>query len=286
MLNRSGLARLAGIAVLAAALCACGPQKAETPSDRTERGLSGNVRQVTMKLYYPPQAYGSVPVNRTALDLWMYSITVFDRDGFVSEERYFNRDNRLTSIAIHDRDKEGRPMGLTSRLANGDLELRLVYRYDDEGRRSREEYYDDNGLLTGSYDYRYDDRGRVESSMMEASYSDGSSRLNEIRYRYDASGSAVEEEYREQPSGDVMLRIAHAYRDGRRVYTSHYQRGRWLEGRVFYYYDPDGNLIKESSYQVPDDAEGRYDGMTREEDFPLAFFSSETRYEYRYFERD
>jgi len=246
--------------------------------------LPDRVRQVTMKLYLPPQAYGSASADRKALELWMYSITAFAPDGFVSEERYFDRDNRLTSIVIHERDAQGRPSGAASRSPIGDLEQRLAYRYDERGRRAREEYYDAGGILIGSNEHRYDDRGRVQSTVMRVDYSDGSSRINEVRYRYDESGSAVEEEYREPPSSAVTLRVAHAYLDGRRAYSSHYQRGRWLEGRVFYAYDPDGNLIREASYQVPDDAEGRYEAMTREEDFPASFFSSETRYEYRYFE--
>lgn len=271
-------------AAVAAALLSCAPGAPAVVSDRAERGLSDGVRQATTRLYMPSQAYGSVPSRDPAsLTLWMYSIAVFGRDGFVADERSFDSGNRLTSLVVYERDADGRPSGSASRSPSGALEQRLVYRYDDAGRRYRREYYDADGGLTGFIEDRYDDRGRVAGRRTETYYSDGEIRSTETAFAYGPSGELLDETYLDPDSGRVLLRVSHAYEDGRRARSYHYQAGSWLEGVEFYYYDANGDLSRQASYQVPDDG-ASYDAVAREDDMPPGSFSSETRYEYRYFD--
>lgn len=253
-------------------------------SDREERGLRGEVSQLTTRLFLPPQAYGSDPADRGAWTLWSYSIASYGRDGFLSEERSFDAQNRLTGLSIRERDRDGVPVGLAARAADGTLDARCDYRYDGEGRLAREEWHDGSGSLTGRIDYEYDPRGRLARRLSEARYSDGSASRMETVYTHDARWRLVAEDHIDPRYEGVALRLEHAYDDERRTRTLHLQRGAWLEGIVFYSYDERGNLALESSYQIPegvDDAPFRT--ASSPADIPIAYVSSETRYEYRYY---
>ena len=293
---RGKLARALAVSAWLLALSACGARQATEPearpaapalparNDRQERGLTEEVSQVTMRLFMPPQAYGSDPADRSAWTLWSYSIEGYARDGFLTEQRAFDSQNRLTGLSIRERDRDGVPSGLAMRGADGSLEARCVYAYDKAGRLVREEWLDGSGALKGWYEYEYDLKGLVSTRRMETRYSDGSVNRMETVYTHDARGRLVAEDHIDPRYEGVSLRLEHAYEGDRRARTLHLQRGRWLEGIVFFSYDERGNLALEASYQIPesvDDAPFRR--ASSPSDIPLAYLSSELRYEYRYY---
>lgn len=293
---RGNLARALAVSAWLLALYACGARQAAEPearpaapspparNDRQERGLAGEVSQVTTRLFRPPQAYGSDPAERSAWTLWSYSIDGYGRDGFLTEQRAFDAQNRLTGLSIRERDRDGVPSGLAMRGADGSLEARCAYRYDKAGRLVREEWYDGSGTLTGWYDYEYDSKGRLARRRMETRYSDGSVGRMETAYAHDERGRLVAEDHIDPRYEGVSLRLEYAYDGERLSRTLHLQRGRWLEGVVFFSYDARGNLAHESSYQIPesvDDAPFRR--ASSPGDIPIAYVSSERRYEYRYY---
>ena len=266
-------------------LCACGGDRGKAHTDWAFRDLTGEVRQVISRTYFGGSEGGPAAYGGNESGLAMYAITVFASDGRLAEEKFFNGRNELTSFTTFRRDPSGRIVEENSWTPAGELSLRVLYRYDERGRRTSEEFYDGQGARTGAYTYEYDAQDRWKRRFAETLYSDGSGRRSEVLYRYDAPGRLIEESHHEGAPGRLVLRIVHTYQGGRRAYSSHYQRGRWLEYRCFYQYDDAGNVVREASFQIPDDEDSEaFELLSREEQFPQRLASSLTLREYRYFQ--
>lgn len=276
-MSRRTAALIAALGVAAALLTCCRAPRKSEPSDWERLGLSGRVQKMVVMSAHSSGEGGELVTGG-------YAVSVFDPQGWLIEERYYSAQGELAGSRSPQRDRSGRTMGEQGRDADGGLEQRVVYRHDAQGRLAREQYHDSSGALTGEYSYQYDDQGRLQRRLMEASYSDGSRRSNEVLYRYDEAGRLVEEIYREEGLGRIALRVAYAYEGGRRMYRSDYLYGNWLQFRSFYVYDTRDNVVQEVSYQIPESEDSAvYEPLTRAEQFPRRLLSSRTRWEYTYF---
>lgn len=269
---------IAVAAAVAATLCACTAGGQKDQSDWEYLDLTGEVQQVISRVY------GAV-LGPDDLQLISYTITAFERDGRLVDERYFNTENQLTGYRSLKRGRDGRVAEELYWSAAGELESRVAYTYDRQGRLESEAWCGPDGTRSGGYSYEYDAQGRLARRLMDASYSDGSRRSNEARYGYDAAGRLVEETYHDDSLGGLALRITYAYEGGRRAYRSDYQRGRWLEFRSFFRYDDKGNVVEEVAYQIPESEDSTvYESLTRPERFPRRLLSSRRVWEYTYFQ--
>jgi len=265
-------------ATLTTVLLSCASPRERAQNDWALLGLAGEVQQVTTRTYYAGNGSGDLASGG-------YTVTVFDRDGFLAAEKYFSAGDELTGYRSLERDRSGRAVEEQSRTAAGKLESRVTYRYDERGRLTSEEYFDREGTPTGSYAYQYHTDGRLQRRLMEASYSDGSRRSNEVQYAYDAAGCLIEESFREEGLGRVALRVTYAYEGGRRAYRSDYMYGAWLQFRTFYSYDENGNVTQELCYQIPEGEDSAvYEALTRADRFPKRLLGSRTTREYKYFQ--
>ena len=254
-------------------------EASESPDERAARGFSGPVRRVVSTSYHP--AFD----GSGRLEMFMYSIIVFDRTGgFVSED-FFDSSGACTSRTIAMRNTTGRLAGTESWSGAGILESKATFDYAPSGRLVRETYSSADGTPRGGIVYEHDPEGRLSKRLTRAEYQDGSVRNSLTLYRYDGGGRLIEEIYTDADRGDVDLRIEHDYRNGVLVRSSDYQRGRWLEYRTFYERDRFDNCVRETSFQIPENEYGdSFASATSPDSFPRSFLSSVTTREYEYYE--
>ncbi len=262
----------------------CTREKQRVLSDLELRDLSGRVRTAVTRLYYAVHEPWAIRADKAGLTASGHSFLSFSPEGRIDRSEYFDANGALVSATEFIRDDFGRTVSEKSRLADGELEYALFYEHDDRGRIVAEHYRDEAGARTGGYAYEYDEAGRLMRKLMDNSYADGSRREMETLYLYDGSGRLAEERFMDESMGGVVLGIRHSWEGGKRAYSSHYQRGRWLEYRVFYDYDNVGNVIRETGFQIPETADSvKYEALTKAEDFPPAFLISVRETEYQYY---
>lgn len=246
--------------------------------ERPARGFNGPVRRATAKRFRPaPDGSGKLAPGGS-------SVISFDKDGRFLSEEFYGDDGRKASSVRVSRGKDGRPAGEETRSASGALESKVAFSYGENGKPAEETYFAPDGKPTGAYRYEYDREGKLAKRTMRAEYSDGSTRVNEVDYRYDEAGRLLEETYAEESLG-LVLRIEHIYRNGVRIRSADYQRGSWLEFLTFYDYDKLGNRVRETTFQIPENEYGdSFQSTTSQETLPRTFLSSETIWEYEFHE--
>lgn len=248
------------------------------PDGRSDRGLAGPVRRAFATFFHP--AYD----GSGTLEPYSSSVATFDREGRLQREDFYDAAGTLSARTIALRDADGRPSGEEFRSRSGALESRVVFSYDEDGRLARRDYRSADGTPTGYVELRYDGAGRVAQRSTRTDYGDGTFSITEMRYRYDEASLIVEETIIDEDLGGVALRIEHRYRDGRRIRSSDYQRGHWLEYLTFYRYDDAGNCAEEKSFQIPENEYGdSFASVTTAESLPPSFLSSVTTWSYEYY---
>ena len=253
------------------------PASPRLPDELAARGLSGPVRTVTSRSYRPSFDGSGKP------EMYLTSVLSFDRAGRFLSEVQTDPAGKEVARYVPRRDSAGRIVELESRSPSGLPDGSMKLEYDDSGRMVRESYFGSDGRPSGGYLYEYGPGDRPARKSMRTEYEDGSVRTNRTDYRYDEAGLLIEETISDESLGGVVLRIEHAYQNGRRVRSSDFQRGRWLEFLTFYEHDSRGNVVREASYQIPESEYGdSFSSVTAENGIPKSFLASfvETEYEY------
>lgn len=253
--------------------------------EREVRGLSPSVRTVTSELYYATHPLAGPKAGTPGLEFAGSSRVEFDRQGYITRADSYGPDGKATGTVEYSRDQRGFLIRERSWGADGSLGYDLSYEYDGRGRLLKESYRDASGADGGGYAYEYGDSDRParrEAFRPGNSPSDGRQYLD---YVYDGTGRLVEERHYFETMGGVVLSVRHAYRDGRLAYSSHYDRGGWLEFRVFFEYDMRGDLSLEEGYQLPMTADpANYEGIDDRRLSPPEFLISVRQYGYHYYE--
>lgn len=254
------------------------PASPRLPDELAARGLSGPVRTVTSRSYRPSFDGSGKP------EMYLSSVLSFDRAGRFLSEVQTDPAGKEVARYVPRRDSDGRIVEVESRSPSGLTDGRMKLEYDDLGRMVRESYFGADGRSSGGYLYEYGPGDRPARRSMRTEYEDGSVRSNRTDYRYDEDGLLIEETISDESLGGVVLRIEHAYKEGLRVRSSDFQRGRWLEFLTFYEHDSRGNVIREASYQIPESEYGdSFSSATSEAGLPKSFLSSFTESEYEYY---
>jgi len=192
----------AGFVITAAVVCLLFLNRGSSPKSETERaalGFLGEVEQVTA--YYHCEDYESVAGEMIRA---MYIVTRFGRDGQLLEEKSYDADNRMTGYRGLVRDGSGRIEEEHLWNSTGALLMRVEYQYDDEGRKSTEEFYNGDGDRTGVYFYEYDANGRLSRKLSEAIYSPEDRSTGNTVYEYDDRGRLISQSYYDDTFGGLM----------------------------------------------------------------------------------
>jgi YD repeat-containing protein len=242
--------------------------------------LKGPVRQVITR-HHQLRYDGAAE----SLRLGVVAITRFDRGGRLTEEKYYDENDRLTSSATFTRGRDGRLSSRKTWSRSGKLEERVEYQYDRQGRLAGETYFSPDGRESGFYTYEYDALGRLKRRLQQSSSPENENSTAYTLFGYDAGGRRTEELYYVEAAGGLASRLVHTYAADRLSSSAEYTYGTQLASRTFYSHDAAGNPTREAVYWLPEDESGRrYDALSREQDLPSSFLRSLVEYEYSYYE--
>lgn len=253
--------------------------------ERETRGFSASVRSVKSERYYATHPLAGPKAGTPGLEFAGSARVEFDRRGYITRVDSYGADGAAAGTAEYLRDSRAFLVRERGWGADGSLEYDFAYEYDGRGRLVRERYADAAGADGGGYAYEYGDSEkpiRREALRPANQAADGRQYMD---YVYDEAGRLVEERYYFESMGGLALSVKHAYRDGRLAFSSHYQSGRWLEFRVFYEYDGNGDPILEEGYQIPTAADPeRYEAIEERGSYPIDFLISVQEHRYEYYE--
>lgn len=154
--------------------------------------------------------------------------TVFDVYGNRKELRFQNPQGGLLSSLRCEYDSAGKLLECVSIQAHGAISTqRCRPRYNQAGQKVEELWFDDDGMLSRKYLYKYNPLGQTAEQVM---------------YRYDQSG-LIDEKWTTfyDEEGNVVERLCFD------------QQGRTIGGPIRYKYNPDGDQIEASTFNLQGD---------------------------------
>lgn len=164
----------------------------------------------------------------------------YDVNKNIVEKNRYNADGSLDYKWTYKYDDAGN-MVEENDYPDGSLFTKYSYKYDDAGNVAEEEDYDADGKLFDRYSYKYEGNRMVE----EINYATDGSVYSKSTYKYDKSGNMIEKnEYNSKGKLNSTSTFSFDSRDNiiKKGGTSAYAN-RWA-----YIYDDDGNIVEMDKY--------------------------------------
>jgi hypothetical protein len=199
-------------------LFSCTTSTEKAKNDLQNKNLRGTVKSITEKTFLERNTQSKKSETQKLLTT---TISSFDRDGNVTEEKYCEPQNTLVE--------------------------KVVFRHNNQNHIIDESHYNSNGTCKNRFTYRYNKQGNpIEKDCV---YPANCKNTPKFIFRYDHKGYLVEDGFypRDSQYGikSVYLHDATGFLTERDIYdqTNH------LWGKYIYQYDSKGNMSKAFNYK-------------------------------------
>ena len=150
------------LSVVALMLIMSGCSTTVKENDLTELGLLGKVKSYRSFEFKAVDKFGNIEKGDRVK--WSTSMhVIFNKEGYKEEENEYDHD--------------------------GDLELKKLYKYDDNWNKSEMDYYNPDGSLLSKWIYKYDENHNMTE---ESSYKSDGRLDDKYSYKYDEKGNLIE----------------------------------------------------------------------------------------------
>ena len=146
-------------------------------NDLTVLNLNGNVKSITYTTFEAIEKFGEITNGKMGYS----SSSIFNNNGNEIEGNYYGADGSLENKNIYKYDDKGNKIERNYYKADGSLSSKDIYKYDDKGNMLEVYSYEADGSLENKNIYKYDDKGNeIERNYYKA---DGSL-INKNIYKY------------------------------------------------------------------------------------------------------
>ena len=131
-------------------------------------------------------------------------------------------------------------------VVKGDLEERVVGRFNEKGDVIEGAEYNSDGSLDEKIIYKYDSKG---NEIERAEYNSDGSLDDKLIYKYDSKGNKIEQAFYNS-DGSLNEKIIYKYDSkGNEIERARYNSDGSLDRKLIYKYDSKGNIIECTKYR-------------------------------------
>jgi len=158
------------------------------------------------------------------------------------EEKFFDKDDKVTGTTTYDLDDKGNKMVERQLKPNATLRYRYVYSYDEKGNQIQRTGYKADGDVLSQTNWKYDNKGNMLESRDTYFYN---------TYTYDENGRRIGQVMYNPDGVTVSLKWEYKYNDkGNKIEELKYKgTGELSDKNTWTFeYDKHGNWVKKTQY--------------------------------------